>query len=142
MIRTMDGPAELWRMRKQFALQVASTAFMTFMLCLSSRLPSRFHISRSTGQMYMSELLPSMNHLYFSVDVVSMSLSEGISNQAPIFLSNDAVPFRFTPNMQNFLGPIFTEGILTSGLMAIGRSLTEPEVIKGKFLKAHHSQHS
>jgi transformation/transcription domain-associated protein len=130
MIRTMDGPAELWRMRKQFALQVASTAFMTFILCMTSRLPSRFHISRSTGQMYMSELLPGLNHLDFSVDEVSMSLSEGYSNQAPIFASHDVVPFRFTPNMQNFLGPAFTEGILTSGLMAIGRSLTEPEVIK------------
>jgi hypothetical protein len=32
------------------------------------------------------------------------------------------------PNMQHFLGPIFTEGLLTSGIMAIGRCLTEPEV--------------
>jgi hypothetical protein len=30
--------------------------------------------------------------------------------------------------MQTFLGPIFTEGILTSGILAIGRCLTEPEV--------------
>jgi transformation/transcription domain-associated protein len=29
--------------------------------------------------------------------------------------------------MQNFLGPIFTEGILASGMMTIGRSLTDPE---------------
>jgi transformation/transcription domain-associated protein len=105
----MEGPSELWRMRKQFALQIASTGFMTYILCLSSRLPSRFHLSRATGQIAMSELLP------------------GVANQAPVFASNDVVPFRFTPNMQNFLGPIFTEGILTSGLMSIGRCLTEPE---------------
>ena len=48
---------------------------------------------------------------------------------APILASADAVPFRFTPNMQNFIGPICTEGILTSNLMAIGRCLTEPEVM-------------
>jgi transformation/transcription domain-associated protein len=30
--------------------------------------------------------------------------------------------------MQTFMGPIFIEGVLTSGMMAIGRSLTEPEV--------------
>jgi len=30
--------------------------------------------------------------------------------------------------MQHFLNPIGIEGILTSGIMAIGRSLTEPEV--------------
>lgn len=58
MIRTMDGPSELWRMRKQFATQVASSSFMTYVLCLSSRHPGRFHISRATGLIAMTELLP------------------------------------------------------------------------------------
>ncbi|PCH41022.1 hypothetical protein WOLCODRAFT_151061 [Wolfiporia cocos MD-104 SS10] len=109
MVRTMDGPCDLWRMRKQFALQLAATSFMTYILCLSSRIPSRFHLSRSTGQIAMSELLP------------------GITTQPPIFHSGDHVPFRLTPNMQHFLGPIFIEGILAAGIMAIGRCLTEPE---------------
>ncbi|KAJ7682762.1 FAT domain-containing protein [Mycena polygramma] len=109
MIRTMDGPSELWRMRKQFALQIASCSFMTYTLCLTHRTPNRYLFSRTTGQMTMTELVP------------------GMSNQLPIFATNDVVPFRLTPNLQNFLGPIFTEGILTSGIMAIGRSLTEPE---------------
>ncbi|KAJ7180147.1 FAT domain-containing protein [Mycena crocata] len=109
MIRTMDGPRELWRMRKQFALQIAACSFMTYTLCLTHRTPTRYLLSRTTGQMTMTELVP------------------GISNQLPIFATNDVVPFRLTPNLQNFLGPIFTEGILTSGIMAIARSLTEPE---------------
>jgi len=96
-------------MRKQFALQLASCSFMTYAFCLSSRHPTRFHISRATGQVAMTELLP------------------GVSNQAPIFATSDVVPFRFTPNMQIFVGPIFTEGILASSIMAIARSLTEPE---------------
>lgn len=41
---------------------------------------------------------------------------------------NEATPFRLTPNMQHFLNPIGIEGLLTSGIMAIARSLTEPEV--------------
>lgn len=109
MMRTMLGPSELWRMRKQFALQIASTSFMTYVLCLSSRQPARFHLSRATGQIAMSELLP------------------GVSNQLPIFATSDIVPFRLTPNIQNFLGPVSTEGILTSSIMALGRCLTEPE---------------
>ncbi|KAI0832419.1 atypical/PIKK/TRRAP protein kinase [Trametes gibbosa] len=109
MIRTMNGPSELWRMRKEFALQLASVSFMTYLLCLGSRLPSRFHWSRSTGQIAMSEILP------------------GLTSQAPYFTSPDAVPFRFTPNLQHLLGPILTEGILASGIMSIGRCLTEPE---------------
>jgi transformation/transcription domain-associated protein len=46
----------------------------------------------------------------------------------PVYSNNETVPFRFTPNMQRFVGPIFTEGLLTSGMMAIGRALTDPEV--------------
>lgn len=110
MLRTMDGPSELWRMRRQFGSQLAAACFMTFVLCLSSRHPSRFQICRSTGQIAMTELIPSL------------------SSQMPIFATSDVVPFRLTPNMQNFLGPICTEGILTSGILAIARSLTEPEV--------------
>ncbi|KAF8621580.1 hypothetical protein AX15_007606 [Amanita polypyramis BW_CC] len=109
MLRTMNEPSELWKMRKQFALQLAACSFMTYVFCLSSRNPTRFHISRSTGQIAMTELLP------------------GVSQQAPVFATSDVVPFRFTPNMQTFIGPVFTEGILTSGIMAIARSLTEPE---------------
>ncbi|XP_006460304.1 hypothetical protein AGABI2DRAFT_184795 [Agaricus bisporus var. bisporus H97] len=109
MLRTMDGPSELWRMRRQFGSQLAAACFMTFVLCLSSRHPSRFQICRSTGQIAMTELIPSL------------------SSQMPIFATSDVVPFRLTPNMQNFLGPICTEGILTSGILAIARSLTEPE---------------
>ncbi|KAF8076441.1 hypothetical protein FPV67DRAFT_1558921 [Lyophyllum atratum] len=109
MVNTMASPDDLWRMRKQFTLQIASTAFMTYTLCLSSRHPHRFHVSRSTGLIAMSELLP------------------GVSNALPVFATSDVVPFRFTPNMQHFVGPIFTEGLLTSGILAIARSLTEPE---------------
>lgn len=111
----MDGPSELWRMRRQFGSQLAASCFMTFVLCLSSRNPSRFQICRSTGQIAMTELLP------------------GISSGLPVFATSDVVPFRLTPNMQTFLGPIFTESILTSGIMAIGRSLTEPEVSASPF---------
>ncbi|THH01673.1 hypothetical protein EW026_g1062 [Hermanssonia centrifuga] len=109
LIRTMDGPSELWRMRKQFALQLASTSFMTYVLCLTSRLPSRFQLSRATGQITMSEILP------------------GQAQQAPLLASADAVPFRFTPNMQHVIGPVLTEGILAPSIMAIARCLTEPE---------------
>ena len=121
MMKTMNNPAELWRMRKQFATQLAATCFMTYILCLTSRLPSRFHLSRATGQIAMSELLPST------------------SSQAPIFASSDVVPFRLTPSLQRFIGSVFQEGILVPSLMAIGRGLTEPEVGTAPL---NHTQHS
>jgi hypothetical protein len=63
MIRTMDDSSDLWRMRKQFTLQLASLSFMTYVLCLSSRSPSRFHMSRATGLIAMTELLPGEDSL-------------------------------------------------------------------------------
>jgi hypothetical protein len=59
----MVGPEELWRMRKQFSLQVASSCFMTFVFALSSRHPSRFQISRTTGLIAMTELIPGLSIL-------------------------------------------------------------------------------
>ncbi|KAF7301711.1 hypothetical protein MIND_00736700 [Mycena indigotica] len=124
MMRTMDGPSALWRMRKQFALQVAACSFMTYTLCLTHRIPIRYLISRSSGQIAMTELVPGLaNQNYPSTG----SQNVGTATNLPILATGDAVPFRLTQNMQGFLGPIFTEGILTSGIMTIGRSLTEPE---------------
>ena len=58
----------------------------------------------------------------------------GSTATSPMFASPDIVPFRFTPNMQHLLGPILTEGVLASGIMAIARSLTEPEVSTWRYL--------
>ncbi len=128
MIRTMDGASELWRMRKQFALQVASTSFLTYMLFLSNRYPLRFFVSRSTGQIVMTEPLPSMLYLV-SYGALRLIPSEAFVNPSvPVFHVNDVVPFRLTPNMQHFIAPIFFEGILAPGIMSIGRSLTDPQV--------------
>lgn len=110
MTRTMKTPTDLWTMRKQFGFQIATSSFMTYALSITSRLPSRFHWSRQTGLIYMSELLPAFG------------------NTAPVIASPaEHVPFRFTPNMQHFLTPIGMEGVLTAGIVAIGRCLTAPE---------------
>lgn len=77
----------------------------------------------------MTELLPGEQVTLLLLAANSCE-QPGVSNQVPVFATSDVVPFRFTPNMQNFLGPIFTEGILTSGILAIARCLTEPEVIR------------
>lgn len=109
MTRCMATPSDLWLMRKNFTLQWASNMFLTYVLFISSRLPNRIHISRSSGQVTMSDLVPTLNP------------------QMPQFKSTDATPFRLSINIQNFIGPIGIEGVLTSSLMAIGRCLSEPE---------------
>ena len=109
MVATMASPSELWHVRRQMTLQLASFIFMTYVMSMGARVPSRIHISRSSGKLATSDMLPSI-----------------VPNK-PEFVNTEAVPFRFTPNLQRFVTPIGTEGLLTSSLMAIGRSLTESE---------------
>ncbi|WWD20697.1 hypothetical protein CI109_105173 [Kwoniella shandongensis] len=109
MIRTMGSPESLWLMRKQFALQTATTMFLTYVCCLSNRAPSRFYISRKTGLMYMTEILPAF------------ALGQ------PLISSSESVPFRLTPNMQNFITRVGIEGVVTAAATAIARCLTQPE---------------
>ena len=110
MMRAMNGPQELWRMRKQFTLELAACSFMTYIFCLMGRLPGRFHVSMSTGRMSMTDISPS------------------IANNQPVFATTDTVPFRLTPNLQRFLGTFFTEGTLNASIIALARCLTGPQV--------------
>lgn len=109
MVKSMKDPESLWLMRKQFAIQSAANMFLTYMCCLHGRSPSRFQISRKTGGMYMSEILPAT------------------SAGSPIITSSEAVPFRLTPNMQHFITKTGVEGIVTAVLTALSKSLTLPE---------------
>jgi transformation/transcription domain-associated protein len=41
------------------------------------------------------------------------------------FANQEAVPFRFTPNIQHFITPVGIEGVFTSSILSIARALTE-----------------
>lgn len=109
LTRSMPTPSELYMLRKQFTLQTAAASFVTYCLFVSNRLPNRMHISRSSGSIAMSDVVPTFNP------------------SAPQFKSTDPTPFRLSPNVQHFIGPVGIEGVLTSALIALGRTLTEPE---------------
>ena len=85
---------------------------MTYIMSMASRYPHKIVISRRTGNVWGTELLPQM------------------ASGNPVFHNNEAIPFRFTPNIQVIMGPIAIEGIYSCAIMAIARCLTEPEVTK------------
>ena len=82
---------------------------MTFIMHMNNRYPHKLSISRATGNVWGSELIPA--------------LAAG----NPLFYNPEPVPFRLTPNLQTLLGPLATEGIFSGALMALARCLTEPE---------------
>ncbi|KAG0235555.1 hypothetical protein B0O80DRAFT_498171 [Mortierella sp. GBAus27b] len=109
MTRNMKSYTDLWMIRRQFTAQMASVTFMTYIMSIGHRFPTKWFISLQTGNVWTSDMLP----------VVSTQTTT-INNMEP-------VPFRFTPNFQHFITPTGVEGVFTSSLMSIARCLTEPE---------------
>lgn len=136
MTRTMISPSDVWHIRKQLTLQMASFIFMTYIMSMGARHPNRIHISRSTGKLFTSDMLPCRcnrdvlervgRSTWFSHSAAAITPSK------PEFVNAEAVPFRFTPNFQRFITPVGTEGLLTSAMMAISRCLTETEVSRAQ----------
>ncbi|RKP03126.1 hypothetical protein CXG81DRAFT_9931 [Caulochytrium protostelioides] len=109
MTARMGSWSALWLMRKQFTVQMALCAFMTYVLSIGQRFPHKFHVALATGHVWMSEVLATF------------------SASTHLLTNNDSVPFRLTPNLQHFMGAVGIEGIFTAALMAMARALTDPE---------------
>lgn len=82
---------------------------MTYIMNINNRFPHKLFISRKTGQVWGTEILP------------------GMAPNNPVFQNSEAVPFRFTPTIQTLMGQIGVEGVFSCSLMAIARCLTEGE---------------
>lgn len=100
---------DFWLFRRQFAHQYAAVTFLTYIMHMSNRFPSKISISRATGDIWASELIPSINPA------------------KAFFYNPEHVPFRLTPNIQVLMGPLALEGIFACAVMAIARCLTEPD---------------
>ncbi|ORX76848.1 FAT-domain-containing protein [Anaeromyces robustus] len=100
---------DLFILRKQFTYQMAAVSFMSYVMSIAHRYPHKINISFKTGNIWATELLPSLSPSSF------------------LFGSNEPVPFRFTPNIQTFITPTGVEGVFINIVMSIARSLTEPE---------------
>ncbi|KAJ8604234.1 hypothetical protein MRB53_041886 [Persea americana] len=106
---TFGSFAGFWCFRKQFSQQYASLTFMTYVMNINNRFPHKLFISRKSGYVWGTEILP------------------GMAPNNPVFHNGEAVPFRLTPSIQSLMGPVSTEGVFTPALMTIARCLSEPE---------------
>ncbi|KAA8905830.1 FAT domain-containing protein [Sphaerosporella brunnea] len=101
--------SEFFLFRRQFSYQFAALTFLTYVMTMSNRYPHKMFISRATGNIWGSELIPAL------------------ASTNPAFHSNEPVPFRLTPNIQTLMGPIALEGIFSCAVMTIARCLSEPD---------------
>ncbi|KAF2731895.1 hypothetical protein EJ04DRAFT_578779 [Polyplosphaeria fusca] len=101
--------SDFWLFRRTFSYQLAALSFMTNIMFMNTRYPHKLSISRATGKVWGSELIPSM------------------AVGKPILHNNEPVPFRLTPNLQTLMGTLAMEGIFASSVMTVARCLIEPE---------------
>ena len=99
---------DFWLFRRQAAYQLACHTFMTFVLFVKDRVPSRVNFSRATGNVWGSEMTPSM------------------APTKPLFANNEAVQIRLTPNLQTLMGPVALEGVFTASVLVVAKALSEP----------------
>ncbi|KAG2214450.1 hypothetical protein INT46_007375 [Mucor plumbeus] len=116
MLRTLGSYTDYWMHRKQFIAQYATATFMSYLFSVGHRTPHKITMSRKTGSIWMTELLPGWNQ------------------NNPLLGNGETVPFRFTPNIQDYITPVGIEGLFTSCLMATARSLTEPDLELDQYL--------
>jgi transformation/transcription domain-associated protein len=106
---TFPDFADFWLFRRTFSYQLAALTFMTYVMHMNTRFPHKISVSRGSGRVWGSELIPSM------------------AVGKPILHNSEPVPFRLTPNLQTMMGPLNLEGIFAPAVMTVARCLIEPE---------------
>lgn len=119
---------DFWIFRKQFTSQYATFIVSTYMMCINNRQPHKIHIDQSSGKVFTSEMLPykvaaGKSNGNNMMSNTSMDVSQ--QRAAPFFCTLETVPFRLTPNIQELIGSVGTEGILSMHMVLICQCLSE-----------------
>eukprot|EP00984_Skeletonema_dohrnii_P035258 scaffold34801_cov155-Skeletonema_dohrnii-CCMP3373.AAC.1 len=111
MMQILPSTESLCQFRKEFASHLAANSVLQYALAAVERTPTRFVLCNKTGQVLAHDLRSSYNH--------------GL-------LENQAVPFRLTRNITEFIGPFLLDGVFVpsfvsiSGAMSSRRNVLEP----------------
>lgn len=127
---------DFWVFRKQFTSQYATFIFATYMMCINGRQPHKIHINQGSGKVYTSEMLPYKIAAGKTANNIMQNANMDVSQQraAPIFCTLETVPFRLTPNIQELIGAVGTEGILSVHMVLIAQCLADPSYNISHFL--------
>eukprot|EP00252_Welwitschia_mirabilis_P021819 TRINITY_DN5712_c0_g1_i1.p1 TRINITY_DN5712_c0_g1~~TRINITY_DN5712_c0_g1_i1.p1 ORF type:complete len:3567 (+),score=681.06 TRINITY_DN5712_c0_g1_i1:1467-10703(+) len=114
MYKTLPSCNHLWTFKKQFAVQLALSGFMSYMLQIGGRSPNKILFAKNTGKVFQNDFHPA----YDANGMIEF---------------NEPVPFRLTRNLQTFFTPFGVEGLFVSAMCAAAQSVVAP--------KSQHIQH-
>lgn len=119
---------DFWLFRKAFTSQYSSFIFMTYLMSITGRLPNKIDVSVFTGKIISNEM--SMNKIFnqYPANRLGQSfLSNASFKRIPFISNNELVPFRLTPNIQELIGDVGIEGILSVHIFIIANLVCDPD---------------
>ncbi|KAF5735955.1 Phosphatidylinositol 3- and 4-kinase family protein with FAT domain isoform 1 [Tripterygium wilfordii] len=108
MYKTLLSGNHMWAFKKQFAIQLALTSFMSFMLQIGGRSPNKILFAKNTGKIFQTDFHPA----YDANGMIEF---------------NEPVPFRMTRNMQAFFSHFGVEGLIVSAMCAAAQAVVSPK---------------
>ncbi|KAI9394585.1 hypothetical protein POPTR_005G114300v4 [Populus trichocarpa] len=111
MYKTLLNGNHMWAFKKQFAIQLALSSFMSFMLQIGGRSPNKILFAKNTGKIFQTDFHPA----YDANGMIEF---------------NEPVPFRLTRNMQAFFSHFGVEGLIVSAMCAAAQAVVSPKQSK------------
>ncbi|KAK4791103.1 hypothetical protein SAY86_031516 [Trapa natans] len=108
MYKILQNGNHLWAFKKQFAVQLALSSFLSFMLQIGGRSPNKILFAKNTGKIFQTDFHPAYD-------------ANGMIEYM------EPVPFRLTRNMQAFFSHFRVEGLIVSAMCAAAQAVTSPK---------------
>ncbi|ERN04635.1 hypothetical protein AMTR_s00268p00016240 [Amborella trichopoda] len=108
MYKTLPSGNHLWAFKKQFAVQLALSSFMSYILQIGGRSPNKILFAKNTGKIFQNDFHPA----YDANGMIEF---------------NEPVPFRLTRNLHSFFSHFGVEGLIVSAMCAAAQSLVIPK---------------
>ncbi|KAG8383733.1 hypothetical protein BUALT_Bualt04G0044600 [Buddleja alternifolia] len=112
MYKTLLNGNHTWAFKKQFAVQLALSSFMSFMLQIGGRSPNKILFAKNTGKIFQTDFHPA----YDANGMIEF---------------NEPVPFRLTRNLQAFFSHFGVEGLIVSAMCAAAQAVVSPKEENG-----------
>ncbi|KAF7809661.1 transformation/transcription domain-associated protein-like [Senna tora] len=108
MYKTLPSGNYMWAFKKQFAIHLALSSFVSFMLQIGGRSPNKILFAKNTGKMFQTDFHPA----YDANGLIEF---------------NEPVPFRLTRSMQAFFSHFGVEGLIVSSMCAAAQAVVSPK---------------
>lgn len=108
MYKTLLNGNHMWAFKKQFAIQLALSSFVSFMLQIGGRSPNKILFAKNTGKIFQTDFHPA----YDANGMIEF---------------NEPVPFRLTRNLQAFFSHFGVEGLIVSAMSSAAQAVVSPK---------------